>query len=42
MADETAPTPDPTIVQGSREQVLDAYRAVRDGLMQRIKTRLRT
>lgn len=36
------PTPDPTIVQGSREQVLDAYRAVRDGLMQRIKTRLKS
>ncbi|RXT56232.1 low molecular weight phosphatase family protein [Bosea sp. Tri-44] len=35
------PTPDPTIVQGSREQVLEAYRAVRDGLMQRIKNRLR-
>jgi len=35
------PTPDPTIVQGSREQVLEAYRAVRDGLMQRIKLRLR-
>lgn len=36
------PTPDATIVQGSREQVLEAYRAVRDGLMQRIKTRLRS
>jgi protein-tyrosine-phosphatase len=36
------PTSDPTIVQGSREQVLDAYRAVRDGLMQRIKVRLRS
>jgi protein-tyrosine-phosphatase len=36
------PTPDPTAVQGSREQVLDAYRAVRDGLMQRIKVRLRS
>ncbi|WID99547.1 low molecular weight phosphatase family protein [Bosea vestrisii] len=35
------PTPDPTVVQGSREQVLEAYRAVRDGLMQRIKARLR-
>src|SRR6476660_2594261 len=29
------PTQDPTIVQGSREQVLDAYRDVRDGLMRR-------
>lgn len=36
------PTPDPTAVQGSREQVLDAYRAVRDGLMRRIMARLRT
>lgn len=32
------PTQDPTSVQGSREQVLDAYRAVRDGLVTRIKT----
>lgn len=36
------PTPDPTLTQGSREQVLDAYRAVRDGLMRRIKERLKT
>jgi protein-tyrosine-phosphatase len=36
------PTPDPTAVQGSREQMLDAYRAVRDGLMQRIKDRLKS
>jgi protein-tyrosine-phosphatase len=36
------PTMDPTVVQGSREQVLDAYRDVRDGLMQRIKERLRS
>ena len=35
------PTADPSAVQGSREQVLDAYREVRDGLMRRIKTRLR-
>lgn len=35
------PTPDPTITQGSREQVLDAYRNVRDGLMDRIRTRLK-
>ena len=35
------PTPDPTIVQGSREQVLDAYRNIRDGLMYRIRLRLR-
>jgi protein-tyrosine-phosphatase len=34
------PTQDPTIVQGSRDQMLDAYRAVRDGLIKRIKARL--
>ena len=33
------PTPDPTAVEGSRTQRLDAYRAVRDGLMKRIETR---
>jgi protein-tyrosine-phosphatase len=36
------PTADPTIVQGSREQQLDAYRAVRDSLTKRIGDRLRT
>lgn len=30
------PTMDPSAVQGSREQTLDAYRAVRDGLKKRI------
>ena len=35
------PTPDPTLVQGSRDQMLDAYRNVRDGLVYRIRTRLR-
>ncbi|WP_425486954.1 low molecular weight phosphatase family protein [Microvirga thermotolerans] len=35
------PTPDPTLVQGTREQVLDAYRNVRDGLSYRIRLRLR-
>lgn len=35
------PTMDPTIVQGSRDQKLDAYRDVRDGLTRRIKERLR-
>ncbi|SCZ04629.1 low molecular weight phosphatase family protein [Microvirga guangxiensis] len=35
------PTPDPTITQGSREHVLDAYRNIRDGLMYRIRMRLR-
>ena len=33
------PTPDPTDVSGNREQRLDAYRAVRDHLMARIKDR---
>jgi protein-tyrosine-phosphatase len=33
------PTPDPTDVEGSREQRLDAYRAVRDQLLQRIRQR---
>jgi len=33
------PTPDPVGLDGSREQRLDAYRAVRDGLMQRIRRR---
>ncbi len=35
------PTMDPTITQGSREQVLDAYRNVRDGLSYRIRLRLK-
>ncbi|MGF3027889.1 low molecular weight phosphatase family protein [Methylobacterium aquaticum] len=35
------PTPDPTVSQGSREQRLDAYRDVRDGLGFRIRQRLR-
>jgi protein-tyrosine-phosphatase len=35
------PTVDPTIVQGSREQMLDAYRDVRDGLSYRIRVRLK-
>ena len=34
------PTVDPTAFQGSREQKLDAYRDVRDGLIRRIKERL--
>jgi protein-tyrosine-phosphatase len=33
------PTADPTIQDGSREQRLDAYRAVRDHLARRIKER---
>ncbi len=35
------PTMDPTLVQGAREQRLDAHRDVRDGLIRRIKERLR-
>ncbi len=33
------PTPDPTAVEGSREQRLNAYREVRDQLTERIKAR---
>jgi protein-tyrosine-phosphatase len=33
------PTPDPTLASGSREQILDAYRDVRDRLFARIKQR---
>ena len=33
------PTADPTAVEGSREQRLDAYRAVRDQLVQKIRER---
>ena len=33
------PTIDPSITQGSREQVLEAYRALRDQLFQRIRKR---
>ena len=33
------PTADPTAAEGNREQRLDAYRAVRDQLAARIKTR---
>lgn len=34
------PTFDPTVVQGSRNQMLDAYRDVRDRLTRQIKSRL--
>ena len=34
------PTPDPTIAQGSRDQMLDAYRSVRDMLARKLKSRL--
>ena len=33
------PTPDPTAIEGTREQRLDAYREVRDQLTERIKAR---
>ena len=33
------PTADPTVTEGSREQRLDAYRAVRDQLLARIRDR---
>lgn len=33
------PTLDPSATIGSREQILDSYRDVRDGLMKRIRTR---
>lgn len=33
------PTMDPTAIEGSREQKLDAYRAVRDELMRKIRLR---
>ena len=39
IAAEYWPTLDPTAVQGSREQIMDAYRDVRDGLLQRIRER---
>lgn len=34
------PTMDPTLATGSRDQILNEYRAVRDQLMMRIKKRL--
>jgi len=33
------PTPDPSVAEGSREQRLDAYRDVRDVLLQRLRQR---
>ncbi|HTP78297.1 MAG TPA: hypothetical protein VMJ73_15130 [Rhizomicrobium sp.] len=33
------PTMDPTLVEGSREQRLDAYRALRDNLLKKIRDR---
>jgi len=37
--EEYWPVPDPSAGEGSREQRLDAYRAVRDALMKRIRER---
>lgn len=34
------PTPDPQLATGSREQILETYRIVRDGLEKRIRARL--
>lgn len=34
------PTPDPTVVTGTREQILDAYRGVRDHISKLIHSRL--
>lgn len=39
LAVEYWPTHDPTLVTGSREQRLQAYRSVRDGLLERIRER---
>ncbi len=33
------PTLDPSITEGGREQILDSYRDVRDGLVRRIRQR---
>lgn len=33
------PVGDPSLTQGSRDQILDAYRAVRDDVMKRVKQR---
>jgi protein-tyrosine-phosphatase len=41
MEVEYWPTPDPTTETGSRERVLDAYRAIRDALEARIVERFR-
>jgi protein-tyrosine-phosphatase len=40
MQVEYWPTADPSLAHGSRDQILDAYRTVRETLMQRIKRRL--
>lgn len=35
------PTPDPTLVEGTRDQRLDAYRDLRDGLAYKVRLRLK-
>ena len=40
MAVEYWPTPDPTFVEGSREQILSAYRELRERLAARLRERL--
>jgi protein-tyrosine-phosphatase len=39
IAVEYWPTPDPSLAQGSREQMLEAYRDVRRGLEKRVRER---
>lgn len=36
------PVPDPSLTQGTRDQVLDAYREVRDILLRQIQARLKS
>lgn len=36
------PLPDPSLTQGTRDQVLEAYREVRDSLVKKIQTRLKS
>ena len=33
------PTPDPSLAEGSREQILESYRTLRDTLFRKIKQR---
>jgi protein-tyrosine-phosphatase len=42
MTAEYWPTMDPSLTMGSRDQILDAYRAVRDTLIRRIRERFGT
>ena len=35
------PTQDPSLAEGSREQIMDAYRSLRDGLFRKIKQRFK-